>query len=64
MLADRLSDNNLLLADSIHNAHIGDDITEYEIDSMVLALPRTQPLSRMHTKWTGPYRVVSKEGGK
>ena len=31
---------------------------------MVLALPRTQPLSRMHTKWTGPYRVVSKEGGK
>ena len=55
---------NLMESDAIHNASVADRLTEFEIDSYVLAAPRTQPLTRMHTLWTGPYRVLGQESGK
>ena len=56
--------DNLLLADSSHNANIADNITEFAIDSYVLALPRTQPKTRLHPQWSGPYRVLEHNAGK
>ena len=60
----RIAQQNLLLSDSIHNANVADKLTEFDIGSHVLALPRTQPKTRLHTLWTGPYRALEKEGGK
>ena len=60
----RIATDNLLLADNQQNAQVSNNLTEYEIDSFVLALPRTQPLTRLHTLWSGPYRVVSRVGSK
>ena len=60
----RIARQNLLLADSIHNANMSGQVTEYDIGAHVLALPRTQPKTRMHTLWTGPYRVLEKERDK
>ena len=34
------------------------------IDSYVLALPRTQPRTRLHPQWSGPYRVMENVAGK
>ena len=60
----RIATDNLLLADNQHNSQVSNNLTEYQIDSFVLALPRAQPLTRLHTLWSGPYRVVSREGSK
>ena len=60
----RIARDNLLISDSHHNANVANNLPEYDIDSFVLALPRTQPLTRLHTLWTGPYRVVEREGSK
>ena len=60
----RIATDNLMLANNQHNAHVSNNLTEYEIDSFVLALPRNQPLTRLHTLWSGPYRAVSREGSK
>ena len=60
----RIAKENLLLADSIHNANIAANLTEFAIDSYVLALPRTQPKTRLHPQWSGPYRVIENTAGK
>ena len=60
----RIARENLLLADSIHNSGVANNLTEFAIDSYVLALPRTQPLTRLHPQWSGPYRVIEHDGGK
>ena len=60
----RIAKENLLLADSIHNANIAANLTEFAIDSYVLALPRTQPRTRLHPQWSGPYRVMENVAGK
>ena len=39
----KIAKGNQLLADSIHNANTAHNLTELQIDSYVLALPRTQP---------------------
>ena len=60
----RIAKENLLLADSIHNANIAANLTEFAIDSYVLALPCTQPKTRLHPQWSGPYRVIENTAGK
>ena len=40
------------------------NLTEFAIDSYVLALPRTQPNTRLHPQWSGPYRVLENDAGK
>ena len=60
----KIAKENLLLADSIHNANIAMNLTEFAIDSYVLALPRTQPKTRLHPQWSGPYRVLENDAGK
>ena len=60
----RIVIDNLLLADSIHNGNIADKLTEYAIDSYVLALPRTQPKTRLHPQWSGPFRILGNHAGK
>ena len=63
----RIAQQNLMLSDSTNNANIAqstDKITEFEIGSHMLALPRQQPKTILHTLWTGPYRVLETEGGK
>ena len=61
----RIAKENLhtLLADSLHNANIAVNLTEFAIDSYVLALPRTQPKTRLHPQWSGPYRVMKNDAG-
>ena len=60
----KIAKENLLLADSIHNANIAMNLTEFAINSYVLALPRTQPKTRLHPQWSGPYRVLENDAGK
>ena len=60
----RIAKDNLLLADSVHNANVATNLTEFAIDSYVLALPRTQPKTRLHPQWSGPYRVIENNAGK
>ena len=60
----RIARDNLLLADSIHNAEVAANLTEFAVDSYVLALPRTQPKTRLHSQWSGPYRVLENNAGK
>jgi hypothetical protein len=60
----QIARDNLLLADGVHNSKVANNLTEYDIGTHVLALPRTQPKTRMHTLWTGPYRILEKDGDK
>ena len=60
----RIARDNLLLADSIHNEDVAANPTEFAIDSYVFALPRTQPKTRLHPQWSGPYRVLGNNTGK
>ena len=60
----RIARENLLLADSVHNANVATSLTEFAVDSYVSALPRTQPKTRLHSQWSGTYRVVEHTAGK
>ena len=60
----RIAKENLLLADSVHNTNVANNLTEFAIDSYVLALPCTQPKTRLHPRWSGPYRVLENNTGK
>lgn len=51
--------NLLRKSDESHTGNQPDDLTEFAPDSYVLAAPRSHPETRMHTHWSGPYKVVS-----
>ena len=46
-------------SDESHKNNQPQDLTEFAPDSYVLAAPRSHPETRMHTHWSGPYKVVS-----
>ena len=46
-------------SDESHKDNQPQDLTEFAPDSYVLAAPRSHPETRMHTHWSGPYKVVS-----
>jgi hypothetical protein len=50
----------LLQSDKEHNKEFRESITEFAIGSQ----PRTQPATRMHTPWTGPYKVITFQKGQ
>ena len=54
----RMTRANLLPAYLIHNTNIAEENTEFAINSYGLALPCTQPKSRLQAHWSEPYRVV------
>ena len=60
----RISRELLLQSDKEHNEEFRESITEFAIGSFVLAQPRTQPATRMHTPWTGPYKVITFQKGQ
>ena len=51
-------------SDDIHNATQKPDVSHFEVGSFVLAAQRTQPETRMHTLWRGPFRVLSNKKGE
>ena len=60
----RIARELLIQTDKEHNDKIQHNITEFLIGSFVLAQPRTQPATRMHTPWTGPYKVIASQKGQ
>ena len=53
-----------LAADKNHLATQSADITSFPIDSYVLASYVVQPPTRLHTKWSGPFKVVGNENSE
>ena len=49
----------LCTMDAAHIATSPQDITVFPVDSYVLARYTTQPPTRLHTLWRGPFQVVS-----
>ena len=60
----RIARELLIQSDKEHNEEIHESLTEFAIGSFVLAQPRTQPATRMHTAWTGPYKVITFQKGQ
>ena len=60
----RIARELLIQTDAHHNASVADILTEFDIGSYVLAAPRTIPATRMHTQWTGPYKVIAVQKGQ
>jgi hypothetical protein len=54
----KISADILKEADDAHNATQKSNVTIFEEGSYVLASQRTQPETRMHTLWRGPFRVL------
>ena len=46
-------------SDESHKDNQPHEPTEFAPDTYVLAAPRSQPETRMHTHWSGPYKVIS-----
>ena len=53
-----------LAADKIHLATQSKDITSFPIDSYVLASYVTQPPTRLHTRWSGPFKILGSENSE
>ena len=53
-----------LAADKIHLATQSKDITSFPIDSFVLANYVAQPPTRLHTRWSGPFKVLGSENSE
>ena len=51
-------------SDDIHNATQKPDVSQFEVGSFVVAAQRTQPVTRMHTLWRGPFRVLKSKKGE
>ena len=51
-------------ADEAHKDDQSTNLTVFATDSYVLAAPRSQPETRMHTQWSGPYKVLSHDGNE
>jgi Integrase core domain/Chromo (CHRromatin Organisation MOdifier) domain len=60
----KISAKILKESDDLHNAAQRPDVTQFEVGSYVLAAQRTQPETRMHTLWRGPFRVLSNNKGE
>ena len=50
-----------LASDKLHLATQSQEITNFPIDSYVLASYVTQPPTRLHAKWSGPLKVLGSE---
>ena len=50
-----------LASDKIYLATQNEEITNFTIDSYVLASYVVQPPTRLHTKWSGPFKVLGSE---
>ena len=59
----RIDKDLFLRTDAEHSAYVVDVLTEFAIGTFVLAAPRSTPAARMHTRWTGPYQVISSQKG-
>ena len=53
-----------LASDKLHLATQSQEITNFPIDSYVLASYVTQPPTRLHTKWSGPLKVLGSENSE
>ena len=51
-------------SDEAHTDNQPADLTVFAPDSYVLAAPRSQPETRMHTQWSGPYKVLWHENNE
>lgn len=67
-IADMMAVQNILItsastrlraADEAHLATHSDDLTVFEVNSYVLVEYSTGPPTRLHTRWEGPYKVLS-----
>ena len=53
-----------LAADKTHLATQSAEITSFPIDSYVLASYVVQPPTRLHTKWSGPFKVLGNQNSE
>ena len=60
----RIARQLLIQSDPEHNASVSEVLTQFEVGSFVLAAPRSTPATRMHTQWTGPYKVIAVQKGQ
>ena len=60
----RIARQLLIQSDAEHNASVSEVLTQFEVGSYVLAAPRSTPATRMHTHWTGPYKVLAVQKGQ
>ena len=60
----RIAKELLIRTDAEHNASVADILTEFATGTYVLAAPGSTRATRMHTQWTGRYKVSSSQKGQ
>jgi Chromo (CHRromatin Organisation MOdifier) domain len=53
--------NRLRTADDARLATHSDDVSTFAVDSFVLVQYTSTPPTRLHTKWEGPFKVISSD---